>query len=253
VALVRSAWRTSWYRAVVVLLTAAAGLVLLMMRRSLIDALPAPYSLLQFSYRLEAYMLLAFAGAVIGVLWLLRRSTPRRGAWAWVLVPVIAWSIVGAIGQLRQRPPSALPEVRAPLAYRSEVITPGTFDYSTNDLPATAFDPRVGVVRFPPDGERGRPSTVTVRAPRGQYLQTNIITMPQLVRLDGARFIAHQEGGQAVVQVTKEATPGTAVLTLRPAHPWPVVLGWIASLAGLGGLALNGVAIAVARRRRSVA
>jgi hypothetical protein len=72
--LVRSAWRTAWYRAVVILLTAMAGLVFLMMRRSIVDALPPPYSLLQFTYRLEAYILLAFAGAVMGVLWPLRRQ-----------------------------------------------------------------------------------------------------------------------------------------------------------------------------------
>jgi hypothetical protein len=248
-AIVRSAWRSAWYRSVVFFLAFMAGLVVVMMRLSLIRSLPRPYSLLQFSYRLEAYILLGFAAAVVGALLLLRHSTPRRSAWAWVLLPILAWSVVGAVGQLRQRPASDLPEIRSPLPYRSEIITPGTFDYSSNDLRPIPYDPRVGIVRFPPDGERGEPATVTVSAARGAYLQTNIITMPQLVHLDGGRFVAHQEAGQAVVQVTKEAKPGVAVLTLSPAHPWPVVLGWIASVVGLVGLALNGVAIAVAHRR----
>ena len=80
-------------------------------------------------------------------------------------------------------------------------------------------------MRFPTDGERGYPVKATVRASPGDYLQTNIITMPQLVHLEGARFVGRQEVGQAVVQVTKDAKPGTAVLTLRAAHPWPVAWG----------------------------
>jgi hypothetical protein len=248
--LLRSSWRTSWYRAVVILLAVMTALVVVMSRLSLIRGLPSPYNLLQFSYRLEAYILLGFAGAVIGALALLRHSPRRSAMWAWVLVPVLAWSIVGAVGQLRQRPPSGLPELQAALPYHTDVVTPGTVDYSTNDLRPIPYDPRVAIVRFPTDGERGHTVKVTVRASPGDYLQTNIITMPQLVHLDGARFVGRQEAGQAVVQVTKDAKPGAAVLTLRAAHPWPVVWGSILSLVGLLGLALNGVAIALAARRR---
>jgi hypothetical protein len=247
--LLRSAWRTPWYRVTVLLLAVMAVLVVLVSRLSLIRDLPSPYNLLQLSYRLEAYILLGFAGAVIGVLVLLRHSTQRRAMWAWVLVPVVAWSIVGAVGQVRQRPPSGLMALKAPLAYHTEIVTPGTLDYSTSDLRPIPYDPQAAVVRFPTDGERGHAVKVTVAASSGDYLQTNIITMPQLVELDGARFVGRQEVGQAVVQVTKEVKPGTAVLTLRAAHPWPVVWGWILSVVGLAGLALGGIAIALAGRR----
>jgi hypothetical protein len=203
--LVRSTWRTSWYRVVVVLLVVMTALVVVMSRLSLIRGLPSPYNLLQFSYRLEAYILLAFAGTVIGALVLLRHSTRRRAVWAWVLVPVLAWSIVGAVGQLRQRPPSGLPEIQAPLPYRTNAVPPGSADYSTNDLPLIPFEPGVSVVRFPTGGEDGHAVKVTVPASPGAYLQTNIITMPQLVHLEGARFVGRQEVGQAVVQVTKDA------------------------------------------------
>lgn len=246
----RSARRESWYRVVVILLAVMVVLVVVMSKLSLIRGLPSPYNLLQFSYRLEAYILLAFAGAVIGALALSRSRTRRSELWAWVLVPVLAWSIVGAVGQLRQRPPSGLPEIQAALPYRTNVIPPGTPDYSTNDLPLIAYEPGVSVVRFPTGGERGYAVKATVPASSGDYLQTNIITMPQLVHLEGARFVGRQEVGQAVVQVTKQAKPGTAVLTLRAAHPWPVVWGSILSLVGLAGLALNGVVIALAARRR---
>jgi hypothetical protein len=248
--LLRSTWRTSWYRAIVTLLVVMTALVVVMSRLSLIRGLPSPYNLLQFSYRLEAYLLLAFAGAVIGALVLLRSSMRRRAMWAWVLVPVLAWSIADAVGQLRQRPPSGLPELRAPLPYRTNVVPPGSADYSTNDLPLIPYQPGVSVVRFPTGGERGYTLKATVPASPGDFLQTNIITMPQLVHLEGARFVGRQELGQAVVQVTKDVKPGAAVLTLSAAHPWPVVWGSILSLVGLAGLALNGVVIALAARRR---
>ena len=105
-------------------------------------------------------------------------------------------------------------------------------------------------MRFPADGERGHPAKVTVTAKPGDYLQTNIVTMPQLVQLDGARIVGRQEAGEAVVQVSKDVKPGPVVLTLRAAHPWPVTGGAILSLLGLAGLALNGVAIAIGARRR---
>jgi hypothetical protein len=248
--LLRSTWRTSWYRVIVSLLVMITALVVVMSRLSLVRGLPRPYNLLQFSYRLEAYILLAFAGAAIGALVLLRHSTGRRARWAWVLVPVLAWSIVGAVGQLRQRPPSGLPTVLAPLPYRTNYVPPGVADYSTNDLRFIPFQQGVSVVRFPTDGERGHAVKVTARASPGDYLQTNIITMPQLVHLEGARFAGRQDLGQAVVQVTKDAKPGAAVITLRAAHPWPVVWGAILSVLGLAGLALNGVVIALAARRR---
>jgi hypothetical protein len=251
----RSTWRTSWYRVVVILLVVMVALVVVMSELSVIRGLPSPYNLLQFSYRLEAYILLAFAGTVIGALVFLRDSAWRSTLWAWVLVPVLAWSIVGAVGQLRQRPPSGLPEIQAPLPYRTNVIPPGAPDYSTNDLPLIAYQPGVSVVRFPTGGERGYTVKVIVPASPGDILQTNIITMPQLVQLEGARFVGRQEVGQAVVQVAKDAKPGAAVLTLRPARPWPVVWGSILSLVGLAGLALNGALIALAgwRRRRLTA
>ncbi|MET0602143.1 MAG: hypothetical protein ABW167_09165 [Baekduia sp.] len=246
----RSAWRTSWYRVIVFLVALMTVLVVMMRRISLIEALPRPYDLLQFSYRLETYILLAFAGAVIGVLSLLRHGTRKKAMWAWVLVPVLAWSIAGAVDQLRQRPPSGLPPVTAALPYNGSAVPPGGPDYSSSDPPLVAVDPNVAVVRFPADGERGDPAKVTVNALPGDNLQTNIITMPQLVHLDGARFVARQNLGQAVVQVSKDANPGAAVITLRAAHPWPVVGGTILSLVGLAGLALNGVAIAMGARRR---
>jgi hypothetical protein len=248
--LLRSAWRTSWYRVIVLLVTVMTALVVVMSRLSLIQRLPSPYDLLQFSYRLEVYILLGFAGAVIGVLVLLRNGTRKTAMWSWVLVPVLAWSIVGAVGQLRQRPPSGLPPVQAALPYNGDFVPPGGPDYSSNDPPVVAFNPQAETARFPADGERGHAATVTVTASPGDYLQTNIVTMPQLVHLDGARIVARKNTGQAMVQVTKDAKPGVAVLTLRAAHPWPVLGGTILSLVGLAGLALNGVAIAVGARRR---
>ena len=249
-AVLRSMWRASWYRVIMLLVALVTALVVLMSQLSLLQRLPSPYHFLEFSYRLEAYILLAFAGAALGVLVLLRHGTRKRAMWAWVLVPVLAWSIVGAIGQLRQRPPSDLPEVKAALPYNVNSLPPGGSDYSSYDPPLVTLNPLTPVVRFPTDGERGKPAKVTVNASPGDYLLTNISTIPQLVHLDGARIVARQAWGPAIVQVSKDVKPGTLVLTLRAARPWPVVGGTILSLVGLAGLALNGVAIAMGAWRR---
>ena len=139
--LLRSAWRTSWYRVTILLVAVMAALVVMMRRLSLVQGLPSPYDLLQFSYRLEAYILLGFAGAIIGVLVLLRQhGTRQRARWAWVLVPVLAWWVAGAVGQLSQRPPSGLPLVQTAIPYKAPWLPLGrlTIRPSTSRWPPSS-------------------------------------------------------------------------------------------------------------------
>jgi hypothetical protein len=249
----RSAWTTSWYRIVLILLFAMAALLVLMTNFSLLWAVPSPYNLLQFSYRLDGYIELGFAGAVVLALALAVRTPDRRRLLTWALVAVAAVSVVQAATQLRQRPPSPRPIWKTTAPYHTGTGEPSAPDYTTTALPAVNVGPEVKFVRFPVTAERGDRAEVNVDAQPGQYLRTNIFTMPQLVRLEGARFVAHEPSGALVLQVAGNARPGTARIALSAAHPWPVVLGWVLTGAGFAALAANGAGWALGARRRRVA
>jgi hypothetical protein len=248
-ALARASWRTSWFRGVLVLVAAIAALYLLMTRFSLLWGLPKPYNNVQFSYRLESYILLAFAGAVVGVLALMGRPSRRRTLWTWALVPVMAWAVAGAGWQLRQQPPATQPEWTQAAPYHTAAGVPNVGQYGSSDLEILPIAPGLPIARFSAtDAERDRRAEATVDASPGMIVRTNVVAPPELVTLKGGRFVGREQPGQVLVELGSDATPGAAKLTIAPAHPWPVVGGWILTLLGLVGLAVNAVMI---RRRRA--
>lgn len=248
----RRNWRTEWYRLVLVLAGAIACLTILMTSVSLILALPKPFPSLQFSFRLEAYILLALSAAAIGVLRLLSQAERRQAIWRWAALPVVLLAIVQALGQTR---PNHVPSYKAGNAvelrpYRSDVSWFNESDYASM-LPLAPLSSLRGMLAFPTSAERGDRTSVTVAALPGDLMATNFAGMPQLVHIDGARIIGRITNDRAVVQIAQDATPGAATVTIRAASPWPVALGRVLSVLGLLGLLANGVALALARRRRS--
>lgn len=255
----RAAWRSGPFRAVLILLAAAVGLYALMKSPAVIWDLPRPINNIQFSYRIESYIFLAAAGALLGAALLLSRRGGRgRGRattiWTWALVAVCAWAIGGAAYQLRQQPPAIEHEWTEAAAYYPDKIVPNTWDYSTNQLPNLTETPGAPAARFSPvDAQDGDRATTTVVASPGAIVKTNIITVPELVRLEGGRFVGRGGLGENFVELDDDATPGAAKLTISAARPWPVVGGWILTLLGLAGLAANAVVIARGRGRRGAA
>jgi hypothetical protein len=237
----RAAWRSSWSRAVAILLVAMGVLGGMMESFSLLWGLPRPYNNLQFSYRLEIYILLAFSGVVIGVLVLLG----RRRVLLWGLAGVMGLSIGGAVWQIRQEAPSKDPRWTHARPYHPKEFVLGSLDYVGHELPVFKPDPQLSVAAFT-DAERGDRAEAVVNAAPGDYVRTNIVTLPKLVTLEGGRFVGREPTGQAFVQLAPDAVPGAAKLTIRAARPWPVVGGWVLTLLGLAGLAAN--AIVVGRR-----
>ena len=249
--LARAAWRTSWFRAVAILLVAIGALFGLMQSYSLLWGLPNPYNNLQFSYRLESYILLAFAATVIGVLKLLSPTVKHHAVWTWLLAGVMAWAVIGGIVQLHQVAPSKEPEWTSARPYVPPVPPPAVIDYGDDSLPVQTVDPeKVPIAWFPADAEDGNRAVTTVAAAPGSIVRTNIITMPALIKIDGGHIVAREPSGANLVQLDDDVKPGAAKLTASAAHPWPVVGGWALTLLGLAGLAANGVAIGLAARAR---
>jgi hypothetical protein len=249
----RSARRTPWYRTMLILLFAMAVLLVLMTHFSLLWGLGSPYNLLQFSYRLDAYIELGFAGAVVCGLALVVRTPNRRRLLAWALIAVATVSVVQAATQLRQRPPSPRPIWKKAAPYHTRAGEPSAVDYTTTALPTAKLGSGVKLVRFPVTAERGDRAEVIVDVQPGQYLRTNIFTMPELVRLQGARFVAREPSGALILQVAGDVQAGPARIALSAARPWPVTLGWVLTGVGFAALAANGAGGALGARRRRVA
>jgi hypothetical protein len=242
----RRPWGRTWLRVFGVLAAVAAAFMVVMTHVGLLLALPKPFVMIQFGYRLESYILLAICGGVLAGLVLLRHATGRRRWWPWALVPVLVWSVVGGVGQVGR-----YGTVAAIDTYRQPII--GSLgDFADASTPEIAPGQRARVT-FPLDQIHHDRVTITATASPGQLLDTDLIVMPALIHVEGARIVGsvtaptNTTGLQrrAVLQVDRDATPGAARITVGAAHPPAVAIGRLLSVLGLVGL-LAGFVVAVA-------
>jgi hypothetical protein len=239
-------WRSAWFRTIMVLLLVSVALVVLMESFGLLWELPRPFNNVQFSYRLETWIVLFSVGALVGVAVLLGRAGRRRSRWVWVLPAIVAYSIFGAVWQLRQQPPSAAPEWTSASPYYTDDGVPNAMDYGSADL-AVSTDQSLPLVGFPVVAERGDRTSFTIPGNPGDRVQTNLITIPELVTVHGGRIVAREPWGHAIIEITETQKPGVVDLGVTAARPWPVVGGRVCSLLGILGLA--SIAVMISRRR----
>jgi hypothetical protein len=247
----RPSWRSEWFRVVLVLFGTIAGLTILMTSVSLILALPGPFPMLQFGYRIEAYIVLCVSAAAIGVLRLVSQAGHGRPTWQWVALPITVLAVVQALGQTH---PSHVPSYRTGDAidvrpYHTDLPWLSEYDYTSAQLPLYNVSGSK-LVSFPTSAEQGDRASVTVQALPGEPLATNATLMTRLVHIDGARVVGRDVDHRAILQVAQDATPGAAQITIRAANPWPVTLGRVLSLLGLLGLLANVIAMVTDHRRR---
>jgi hypothetical protein len=237
----RRTWRTSWMLLFLSLEVLITLLVITMVTHgSLILHLPRPYVMIQYTFRLENYILLAVAGGVLVGLVLVNKAVSWMRRLAWVsLATVVAISAGGAFRQI-DVPVQDNPKL--PL-WTSHIASVG--DYA-DGTPPEVPPGRRRVLFFSPDQIRHDRIRATVDAQPGELFQTNLVVMPALIHIDGARLIGNgilRFGDNilpyAVLRVDADAIPGAARITVRGASPWPVVVGRILSLLGVLGLAAN--------------
>jgi hypothetical protein len=255
---VRRQHRATWARTLAVLALVTAAVLMVMAHPRWILALPDAWNMIQFSYRLVTFALLGICGAVIAALVLADHGGHR---WlSWLLLPILAASVIGAADQRRDAPRG-----KDGLAVAMDTFLAfnvGDFsDARLRDLPPAPNPKLVTLKRT--DVAHGR-AVVDVPASPGDVLYTNLMTPSRMLHIEGARAIGNwvapplQKGwqgrGELALRVTDDATPGRAHLVITQARTLPIVGGKIISLLGLLGLAANAVVIAgAARRRRSVA
>jgi hypothetical protein len=237
----RRTWRTSWMLLFVSLGVLIALLVTMLTHGSLILHLPKPYVMIQYTFRLENYILLAVAGGVLVGLVLVNEAGRwmRRLAWA-SLAAVVAISAAGALRQI-DIPPFE-PVAQVPL-WDARILSVG--DYADGTPPEVPLGNR-NVLFFRAETIRHDRISSIVGAQPGEVVDTNLVVMPALIHISGARMIGNRVvrigdfvQPRAVLRVDPKAIPGAAPITVRGARPWPVVVGQILSLLGVLGLAAN--------------
>ena len=254
--------RGMWMRVLMIVSGLTVLIAVVMTHAGLVLALPRPYAILQFTYRLESYVLLGLSGAVLVVLVLARGGTRRMRLWTWMLAPVLVVSVIGAIQQAHTYPH---------LEGRSAVFRYSKFPTNHGDIYPDFIDiyhPRVrngrenpANIYFPPSRIHNNHISGTVHLRPGQLVYTNIAGSPELVHVTGARLVGLDGEGNEVLEVgsatvsaqtaaRSAASEPTKTISVSTADSSPVVVGRLLSVGAVCVLVLELVMFAVYRRRR---
>jgi hypothetical protein len=257
----RGGLRGLWPRMLLICAGMTVLTTVVMTHAGLILALPRPYAILQFAYRLESYVALAVSGAVLVGLVAMRSGDRRMRIWAWTLVPVLIVAVVGAVQQTSAYPHGeadrqAVIKSRTTSEFTERILT----DYTDGHLPHLAPQSgRPAEVVFPVSAIRGDRISKVVHLHPGQLVYSNIGGGPELVHVTGAKIVGVDPEGNDVLEIgpgidgSKPAAARgggpkwTEVISLRTADGLPVVLGRLLSLAAIVFLA--GVFVVLAGRR----
>jgi hypothetical protein len=263
VILLLSVRRGTWLRMLLIFAAITLGIVILMTHAGLLLALPKPYTLLQFSYRMEGYVLMGVTAAVTVILALTRLGSARLRLWGWTIVPVLTLSLVGAAQQVDAYPRTPLPRSES-LTNLGEIFAERYNDYAYVPLP---FVSEVGLPKLsiPPELIHDNRVSLTINANPGQLVATNIEAGPNLLNIAGASIAGADERSQLVLSIGSAAPASSALLgtsgstqhiSISPAPSSPVVLGRVLTLIGAVILIVELVTLSVrglraSRRRRS--
>ncbi len=254
----------TWVRTLLICSAVAVVIALVMTHVGLLLALPRQYTLIQFSYRLEIYVLLMLCGAILAALVLARdRSRHPHGhghghghgrvrvrVWRWMAVPVCAVSLAGAVQQLTALPNPGQDRY-VTLDYYGEVETGNNRDFQDVSQPVI---PGRGLasVQIPSASIHNDRASFTTSQRPGTLIATNIGAGPNLVHITGAKPVGvDSETGDMVLQLGSAGTalPQTTV-TVSTAHSLPVVLGALVTLGALAILLVQLILIPIGDIRR---
>jgi hypothetical protein len=252
------AWRRqggTWMRVLLITAAATVALTVVMTHAGLILALPREYATLQFSFRLESFVLLGLSGAMVLVLAIAQDPDARLRRWTWLLAPIAVISVIGAAQQTGAH--LAGQDRNTALSY----LTPpperfGQFDYI--DYRLREYKEPLPHMYFPLSTITTGGSSEPVRIPPQRLVATNIRGGPDLVSVKGAKIVGLDAQIDDVLELPRaSATEGsssahgkslTATISVAPAEPFPVVAGRAISLIALvilagelGALAIRGI------------
>ncbi|HSZ68974.1 MAG TPA: hypothetical protein VK756_01300 [Solirubrobacteraceae bacterium] len=253
-----------WAKALLVFVGVGFVVTIVMTHTGIILALPRPYAMIQYTYRLESYIMLATSGAVLAGLAALRKGTRRVQAWTWVLAPILIVAIVGAIQQTDAYPRyGGNREVAVESSTRVPPREISLTDYTDAHLPTLA-DPngRPAEVNFSAASVHDNRASTVVHLQPGQLVYSDIAAGPEIVHVTGAKIVGRDPEDNDVLEIApgngapasrgasgkaRAKSAHTETISLSTASTLPLVLGRVLSLAGLA--LLIGVFGALAARR----
>jgi hypothetical protein len=258
--------RGPWWRAQLTFAGAALLIGLLMTHPSPLLIGPTPLSLMQFTYRLETYLLMALCAAVLaglavasqagaGQAMAAGRAPARRSRsmLLWGMAPVLMVSAVGAIEQVdgypHYEPLSAA--FHAPWQGGRGNRDLDAYDDATLPLVNPRGVPKVAF--SPAEALRREAAAIDVKLPAGQLVRTNLVGAPYFVSVAGAEVVGRDSEGSMVLRVGRATGAGGTRISLRAADNLPVLLGRVLTLLALVllGLLLAWLAArALAKRAR---
>lgn len=263
----RGSGKRTWVRLLLIFSGFAVLIAVAMTHVGLLLALPRPYTLIQYSYRLEAYVLLMLCAAIVAALVLAGGRSrhapgalaPRRArAWMWMALPVCAVSLGGAIQQLSAFPYPGQDRYEALQAY-GEDGTGNNRDYQDVAEPIVTVA-HLASVTIPPEAVSQNRVSFSTELPSGALLATNIGAGPYLLHIAGAKPVGvDAETGDMVLRVgtadgaaragrsgdarAASAHPSSETISVSAGDGLPIVLGRLLSLLGLAILAVELLAL----------
>jgi hypothetical protein len=258
-----------WARILAICSGMAVLVTLFMTHVALLLALPRVYWSIQFSYRLETYVLLELCAAVLAALALARSSPQHARAWRWMALPVCIVSLVGAIEQIRGYPEPGQSRYAAFQSY-GEVYTGNNGNYEDHSERKFLgkYLPKIDI---PFSSVHGSKVSFSTHLLPGALVLTNIAAGSYLVHVTGATpvgidfknsdmvlSVGSGHGASAVpadaAAISKRTAP-TETITVSTGEGLPIVLGRLLTFCGLAILILELLVLPACRllsRRRRV-
>lgn len=197
---------------------------------------PRPLQFIQFSFRLQTYILMIFA---VMALLLLRQSrrAPRGDLMGRILAGVLLFGVGVGVWQAWNSP-DMWPSKRNEMFQATFTGPPTWYDPgSYRDFTAKVYEvPDTRVVTIPPEQVKHDEFKGQVPLPGGpEPIKTNIAGGPYLVRVTGpVRQIGRTPDGFVVIQrIDPTAPAGWVDFHIEPNKTWPVAMGRSISLTAL--------------------
>jgi hypothetical protein len=263
--LLRTARAIAWTRILLVIAAIAVLAGVLMTHLGLLLALPSIYAQLEFSYRLETYVLLGVSGAMLAALAALAagkgRDRPLR-VWSWALVPILIVSVLGAIQQANSYKSGGTRAAALHSFLKPPLGRTGWADFL--DLPQNwapyPVASRAPEIAFPSASIHDDRISEKVRLPAGEMVRTNIAgAYPGLVHVTGARIVGIDSLGEDVLRIDSDSASPSArspahgdpparaeTISVSAGQPLPIVLGRLLTI--IAALVLVGQLAALALR-----